>query len=278
LGFPTSYADTAVHRYAFLIVVGASAYTGDLYPYTATSPGTTVTIYLGAIKVEEGSTISLWSGPSSAGGTAIDFALPHVNKTLPRIGGNISYSQQSSEYAGNFDSSGNLKSSTAFRSKVPNSIANLTSNITAQFYSVASGSLVVWFTSTLPTSKSPGGTGYPDWEYPDGSGGIYPGYINGYSTVNGTGSSAPGRKAGGSLSWTGLGTTNYILIGYDPVADYYTVPYGPSATPPTDDVIATAQGDGNVLVTLVAASSTTVVHAGGGGGQPVGGGGGKQRL
>lgn len=225
--------------------------------------------------------VSIGSG-SAIGATVFtcgnDGSLSHWKYAV----GQAHYSLTSTEYQGNFDSSGNAKSSTMWKSKVINSIANLTSNITVQFYSSVSGSLAAWVTSTINTSKSLGGTNQPDWEYPDGSGGIFPGSVNGYSTVNGTSQSAPGTYiASGvthSMSWSGLGNSGvYILIGYNPSLDYYTVPYGPSATAPTDDVIAAAQGDGTIVVALISASSNTIVHTGGGGGQPIGGGGGRPR-
>lgn len=181
------------------------------------------------------------------------------------------------------DGSGNIPSSSAWKANVPNSLANLVSNITAQCYSASSGSLTIYFTSTVATSTSPGGTNYPDWEYPDGSGGVYPGHLNGYSTVNGTSSTVSAKyiDSGGtvySMSWTSLPSTGvYILIGYNKTLDYFTVPYGPSGTFPTDAQIALAQGDGSIIVTLVSASSSTKIATGGAGGQPVGGGGGSVR-
>ncbi len=159
------------------------------------------------------------------------------------------------------DSSGNIKTSGTFNSLVPNSLANLVSNVVMNSSSSVSGQLSVWFTSAIPSSN-PGGTQYPSWLYPNGASGIFPGYINGASTVCGT-SGSPWK------SWTGLGSGGiYVGVQYDVATDLFTLAYGPTSTQPTDAQVQSALADGNLLVTIALATTANVVPTGGGGANP----------
>lgn len=168
-------------------------------------------------------------------------------------------------------------SSAPFKTHVPNSLANLVSNITVHTYSSASGSLSMWFTSTT-TSSSPGGSSYPSWQYPDGSGGVYPGHTNGYAAVCGSSSSAL-PTVNGPWSWTGLGSSGvYVGVKYDVLNDEFSVVYGPSSSQPTDAQISAAIGDGSVVVVIATAATGNAIPTGGGGGHTTSGGGGYNRY
>lgn len=160
----------------------------------------------------------------------------------------------------NLDSSGNVKASTMLKTYIPNSLGNLSANFKVNTYSSASGSLAMWFTS-VGNSSSPGGSQYPSWTYPDNSGSIFPGHLNGYAAVNGTSSSSP------KFAWSNLGSGGvYVGVVYNIASDQFTVTYGPSTTPPTDAQYAAAIGDGQIAAVIATATTSSIVPTGGGGG------------
>lgn len=155
-----------------------------------------------------------------------------------------------------------MKGSTTFNALIPNSLANLVSNLTVQTYSASSGTLVMWFTSTVPSSN-PAGSTYPSWVYPDGSGGIYP-------TAAACGSSSTSYWK----QWTGLSATTYIGVRYTISTGAFSVVYGPSSSQPTDAEVSSCVGDGNIVVVIAAATTGSSIPSGGGGGHTTPGGGG----
>lgn len=239
-GFPDQYNDTAWHRYAELWTVGSGNYVGGIF-LNAYTVGNGNSLWFAGVQLEEGSVPSAWSGPS-------------VPPNLTSV----------------FDLLGSLQGSTTFNKTIPNSLINLIANIVPQTYSDASGNLEVWFTSVGSNSSSnPAGSQYPAWTYPDGSGAIYPGYINGAASVCGTSYTSYWKK------WTGLIGGQYLVVAYDPPTDAFVVKYGPSTSPPTDGQIQEAVGDGEIVASLVVASTGSTIPVGGGGGHslPPGGGG-----
>jgi hypothetical protein len=215
----------------------------------------------------------------SSGKPWIDFSESiHANKILDNIGDGSTYARvKSSELSSGavkqlndgtyvrtaanvaaiVDSSGNMPGSGPLKVHIPNSLANLVSNIQWHSYSASAGSLVLWFTSLNP-SNNPAGSGYPSWTYPDGSGGIYPS-----AAACGSSSSSPAP----GMSFSGLSSANqYIGVAYEIDTDTFSVVYGPSTTVPTDSQVASAVGDGKVVTVLCVASSGTTIPATGGGG------------
>jgi hypothetical protein len=88
-GFNTTLPVNAWTRVAWLITVGntdtVSTGTG-LYPYTNSNPGVATTLYMTAPQLEEGSVVSVWSGPNVGSPTNVDFGLNHSGKQLDNIG------------------------------------------------------------------------------------------------------------------------------------------------------------------------------------------------
>lgn len=158
-----------------------------------------------------------------------------------------------------------MKGSGTFNANIPNSLLNLIANIVPQTYSAVAGDLAVWFTSVGSNSSSnPAGSQYPAWTYPDGSGGIYPS-----AAACGSSYSSPWQ------SWTGLSGGQYLLVAYDLSSAAFVLKYGPSTSPPTDEQIQEATGDGELVASLVVASTGSTIPVTGGGGHslPPGGGG-----
>ena len=78
-------ADTSWYWVQFVLTCGAADYTGNIYLYNQFNPsGTSQTCYIGAVKLEEGSVASQWTGAVYESGTT-DFILPHPNKTIDNI-------------------------------------------------------------------------------------------------------------------------------------------------------------------------------------------------
>jgi hypothetical protein len=173
--------------------------------------------------------------------------------------GSDAYEETHAAYRGNFDSSGNLKSSTAFVAKLPNSIPNMLCDISMQ-YSSTTTQIKIWIADAI-------GTGLPSWTPPNGGAIIAP-----PSAACGS-STSPLYTSPNTLS----SSTNYFFVVYYNVVSQTFSATMYSGTPPTDAQQAAAYADGTILAVVSSASTGSAIKpTGGSGGVP--GGGGKQRL
>lgn len=167
-------------------------------------------------------------------------------------------------YAG-FDSFGNAQSSAMLKAKVPNSLANLLSDIALSADGGSSGStqIKIWMVSKSGNSANPAGGQYPAWIYPDGSGGISPAASN------------CGSSSSPLHTFTGLtsGAAYYFVIGYDVNTGLFTNTSTIYSASPTQAQIATVVGDGTVVAVVATANSGSSITPGGGVHTVTGGGG-----
>lgn len=159
---------------------------------------------------------------------------------------------------------GNLPNSTMFNTNLPNSIANLSSDVLVNFNAGTSGSttIKVWFTQASSASNNIHGSTLPCWQTPDGT-----------KTISPSAASC-GTSGSPAHTYTGLtsGNTYYFVIGYNANTDTFTFGTA-STTPPSQTAINAVLGDGNLLVIVASANSANTITAGGGSGSHGGGGG-----
>jgi hypothetical protein len=249
-GFNTTLPANAWARVAWLITVGntdtVSSGTG-LYPYTASNPGVATTLYMTAPQLEEGSALSVWSGPNVGSPTNVDFGLNHSGKHLGNIADYGSrfaaieanadhtgtYANQTPTYQANFDSSGNLKKSTTLNGQ--GSLLNV-AGTPVQSYSSTTTSI----TLSIPATT---------YRFTD----------------NVTTVSVPAYNP---AAWTGLtaNTTYYFNLYYDTASNTFGAAFYGTTPPTPAQQLADCYRDGRVPLFPYYAVATPISGTGGGAG------------
>ena len=201
---------------------------------------------------------SIYPGFGNDPGTTVYFTkLPLVQR------GGLAYTENHPAVTNTLDVNGNLKSSTTFKTNVPNSLANLVSDIALGFNAGTTGSttLEIWFHSASGNSSNPNGATLPAWMYPDGSGGIYP-----TAAECGT-SSSPLHTFTGLTS----GATYVVVAGL--TIGTMTFSYNIYLNSPTQAQVLSVVEDGELLAASASASAGIIIGSGSG---TITGGGGHQ--
>jgi len=147
---------------------------------------------------------------------------------------------------------------------VPNSLANLVSDIALGYNAGTTGSttLEIWFHSASGNSSNPNGATLPAWMYPDGSGGIYP-------TATECGSSSSPLHTFTKLT---SGATYVAVAGL--TISTMTFSYNIYLNSPTQAQVLAVVQDGELLAASASASAGIIIGTGtgtitGGGGHQV---------